>query len=223
MQTMLRFSIAAAGGIFSGPRCDAHVDHTTDQTGKAMDSTTAWVSPTNNSINECLLCYDETSLSRQTYEIETDDPSALHNEKLMNQHSIEKKSSLNEMCMANEVVDDRFKPDNQPEDNEVERANDIHLIFSLNKPRMVFDSDVSGTLHVYFLVIEGLSSTVSACPKNYQPQTLEMLFEMMRLASRTLGKRNTADFTDMLKVYIREQLVNFCYFIVTEASLDVLL
>jgi len=57
-----------------------------------------------------------------------------------------------------------------------------------NKSQSLFHYDKSGTLRVYFLVIEGLSSTVSACPKNYQPQTLEMLFELMRLASISLGK-----------------------------------
>jgi len=38
----------------------------------------------------------------------------------------------------------------------------------------------TGVLHVYFLVIEGLASTVASCPKYYQPQTLEVLFELMR-------------------------------------------
>lgn len=93
---------------------------------------------------------------------------------------------------ADRVIDDPSQLRNQPEDNEVERDN--KLIFTLNKPRMVFDSDAFGTLRVYFLVIEGLSSTVSACPKYYQPQTLEMLFELMRLASHSLGKLIAADF-----------------------------
>lgn len=61
----------------------------------------------------------------------------------------------------------------------------------LSNSRQVFNNDKSGALHVYFLIVEGLSSTVSAGPKNYQPQTLEMLFELMRLASRVLGKFST--------------------------------
>ena len=45
----------------------------------------------------------------------------------------------------------------------------------------------TGALRVYFLLIEGLASAVSSCPKNYQPQTLEMLFELMRLAAQVPG------------------------------------
>ena len=46
----------------------------------------------------------------------------------------------------------------------------------------------TGVLHVWLLVLEGMASTVSTCPKNYQPQTLEMLFELLRSAAQTPGK-----------------------------------
>ena len=45
----------------------------------------------------------------------------------------------------------------------------------------------TGILHVWLLVLEGLASTVSTCPKNYQPQTLEVLFELLRSAAQTPG------------------------------------
>ena len=50
----------------------------------------------------------------------------------------------------------------------------------------------TGVLHVWLLVLEGMASTVSTCPKNYQPQTLEMLFELLRSAAQTPGKRQSA-------------------------------
>ena len=46
----------------------------------------------------------------------------------------------------------------------------------------------TGVLHVWLLVLEGLASTVSTCPKNYQPQTLEVLFELLRSAAQTPGE-----------------------------------
>ena len=51
----------------------------------------------------------------------------------------------------------------------------------------MFESDHSGCLRVYFLVIEGLTETVSSCPRHYQPQTLDVLFALMRSASLVPG------------------------------------
>ncbi len=48
----------------------------------------------------------------------------------------------------------------------------------------------TGVLHVWLLVLEGMASTVSTCPKNYQPQTLEMLFDLLRSAAQTPGELN---------------------------------
>ena len=48
----------------------------------------------------------------------------------------------------------------------------------------------TGILHVWFLVLEGLANTVSTCPRTYQPQTLEVLFEMLRAAATTPGENN---------------------------------
>ncbi|XP_074653085.1 brefeldin A-inhibited guanine nucleotide-exchange protein 3-like [Tubulanus polymorphus] len=45
----------------------------------------------------------------------------------------------------------------------------------------------TGVLHVWFLLFEGLASSVSQCPKSYQPQSLEMLFELLRSAATTPG------------------------------------
>ena len=46
----------------------------------------------------------------------------------------------------------------------------------------------TGVLHVWFLVLEGLATTASTAPKNYQPQTLEMLFNLLRSAAQVPGK-----------------------------------
>jgi len=53
--------------------------------------------------------------------------------------------------------------------------------------RRLFESDHSGCLRVYFLVIEGLTEMVSSCPKNYQPQSLDVLFALLRSASKIPG------------------------------------
>ena len=45
----------------------------------------------------------------------------------------------------------------------------------------------TGVLHVWTLILEGLSSTVAACPRSYQPQTLEMLFELLRATGNVPG------------------------------------
>jgi len=50
----------------------------------------------------------------------------------------------------------------------------------------------SGVLHVFFLIFEGLASAVSSCPKNYQPQTLEALFQLMRSAANVPGEEKSS-------------------------------
>lgn len=46
----------------------------------------------------------------------------------------------------------------------------------------------TGVLHVWFLVFEGLATTASAAPKNFQPQTLETLFNLLRSAAQVPGE-----------------------------------
>ena len=48
--------------------------------------------------------------------------------------------------------------------------------------------NTTGVLHVWFLVLEGLATTVATAPKHYQPQTLEMLFTLLRSASQVPGE-----------------------------------
>ena len=38
----------------------------------------------------------------------------------------------------------------------------------------------SGILHVWFLMIDGLAFSVACCPKTYQPETLDMLFDLLK-------------------------------------------
>lgn len=40
--------------------------------------------------------------------------------------------------------------------------------------------DDTGVLRVWYLLLEGLTSAVACCPRRYQPQTLEVLFEILR-------------------------------------------
>jgi hypothetical protein len=149
---------------------------------------------------------EKTSIFRTTDEkIDRDEVTASRSNASANQQLNENEDTNVDSCKTNVICDDDFKLDRQPEDGKVNLTSDDKLSTSLNKPRAIFDSDRSGTLRVYFLVIEGLSSTVSACPKNYQPQTLEMLFELMRLAARALGKMNAYDLiSKFLKLCFRE-------------------
>lgn len=62
----------------------------------------------------------------------------------------------------------------------------VELLKSVTKSIDDLDNS-SGVLHVFFLIFEGLASAVSSCPKNYQPQTLEMLFQLMRSAANIPG------------------------------------
>ncbi|XP_077977427.1 brefeldin A-inhibited guanine nucleotide-exchange protein 3-like [Glandiceps talaboti] len=47
--------------------------------------------------------------------------------------------------------------------------------------------DESGIIRVWFLLLEGLTGAVSTCPRNYQPQTLELLFELLRAIAAIPG------------------------------------
>lgn len=46
----------------------------------------------------------------------------------------------------------------------------------------------TGILHVWFLLLEGISGAISQCPKSFQPNTMEMLFELLRGASHVPGR-----------------------------------
>lgn len=47
--------------------------------------------------------------------------------------------------------------------------------------------DVTGILRVWFLLLEGLTNAVVQCPKRYQPQTLEVLFDILRSVTTVPG------------------------------------
>ncbi|XP_071113726.1 brefeldin A-inhibited guanine nucleotide-exchange protein 3-like [Haliotis cracherodii] len=47
----------------------------------------------------------------------------------------------------------------------------------------------SRILHVWFLLLDGLATSISSCPKTFQPQTMEMLFELLRSAADVPGPR----------------------------------
>ena len=46
-----------------------------------------------------------------------------------------------------------------------------------------------GLLHVWFLILDGLASATSVCPRNYQPQTMDMLFELLKDTADIPGKK----------------------------------
>ncbi|KAL3881297.1 hypothetical protein ACJMK2_027752 [Sinanodonta woodiana] len=45
----------------------------------------------------------------------------------------------------------------------------------------------TGILNVWYLLLEGLAGALSACPKSYQPQTMETLFELLKSVSKVPG------------------------------------
>ncbi|XP_041353818.1 brefeldin A-inhibited guanine nucleotide-exchange protein 3-like isoform X2 [Gigantopelta aegis] len=47
----------------------------------------------------------------------------------------------------------------------------------------------SGILHVWFLLLDGLATSISSCPKSFQPKTIEMLYELLRSAADVPGPR----------------------------------
>ena len=46
----------------------------------------------------------------------------------------------------------------------------------------------TGVLRVWYLVLDGLAMTANSCPKTFQPQTLEVLFDLLRSAAKLPGK-----------------------------------
>ncbi|XP_052810306.1 brefeldin A-inhibited guanine nucleotide-exchange protein 3-like isoform X2 [Mya arenaria] len=45
----------------------------------------------------------------------------------------------------------------------------------------------TGILHVWFLLLEGVSGAMSSCPRSFQPHTMETLFELLRTACLVPG------------------------------------
>lgn len=47
----------------------------------------------------------------------------------------------------------------------------------------------SGLIQVWILLLEQLTAAVSNCPRQHQPPTLELLFELLREVTKTPGKQ----------------------------------
>ena len=45
----------------------------------------------------------------------------------------------------------------------------------------------SGILHVWFLLLDGLATSICSCPKSFQPKTIEMMYELLRSAAEVPG------------------------------------
>lgn len=59
----------------------------------------------------------------------------------------------------------------------------------------------SGILHVWFLMIDGLAGSVACCPKTYQPETLDMLFDLLRSLHDIPGIISAMVYVQILLLY----------------------
>ena len=46
----------------------------------------------------------------------------------------------------------------------------------------------SGVLHVWYLLLDGLATAISSCPRSFQPQTLTTLFQLLRDTANAPGE-----------------------------------
>ena len=46
----------------------------------------------------------------------------------------------------------------------------------------------SGVLHVWYLLLDGLATAISSCPRSFQPQTLTTLFQLLRDTANVPGE-----------------------------------
>ncbi|CAH1227063.1 ARFGEF3 [Branchiostoma lanceolatum] len=67
----------------------------------------------------------------------------------------------------------------EDEDDGRERKMSNYPVFSMD--------DNTGVIRVWFLLLEGLTGSVTTCPKTYQPQTLELLFKLLRSVAEVPG------------------------------------
>ena len=64
-----------------------------------------------------------------------------------------------------------------------------HKDTKTSEPTSLTDLDrPTGILHVWFLLLEGVCGATAACPRNFQPATMETLFELLRAASHIPGR-----------------------------------
>ena len=68
----------------------------------------------------------------------------------------------------------------------------------------------TGVLRVWFLVLEGLTNTVSACTRNYQPQILQTLFDLLRSAAEVPGQCQLFEYFK-IDVYVMYFYYCICY------------
>lgn len=118
--------------------------------------------------------------------------------------------SLKDGEMQDKSLRDRDSVEESP--GHCERCDALHLLHkqpggategSLDLVSSLDAIDNStGILHVLFLLLEGLSGAVSSCPRSYQPQTLEMLFDILR---------STADIPGQFTFFI----VDFCFIFIS--------
>lgn len=105
--------------------------------------------------------------------------------------------SLKDGEMQDKSLRDRDSVEESP--GRCERCDALHLLHkqpggategSLDLVSSLDAIDNStGILHVLFLLLEGLSGAVSSCPRSYQPQTLEMLFDILRSTADIPGAK----------------------------------
>lgn len=63
-----------------------------------------------------------------------------------------------------------------------------------------FDDD-TGLIQVWILLLEQLTGVVSNCPREHQPPTLELLFELLRELTNLPGEKRYLDATGQVRFY----------------------
>lgn len=63
---------------------------------------------------------------------------------------------------------------------------DLQIAFK-NSAQSIIKIDDTGILRVWFLLLEGLTNAVAQCPRRFQPQTLEILFDILHSITTVPG------------------------------------
>ncbi len=69
----------------------------------------------------------------------------------------------------------------------------VHIGLQINKTFLLVHSDdgfcmCAGLIQVWILLLEQLTAAVSNCPRQHQPPTLELLFELLREVTKIPGQ-----------------------------------
>ena len=77
-------------------------------------------------------------------------------------------------------------PEASPGSGTAKRSSELQEIYH-ESAQSIIAIDDTGVLRVWFLLLEGLTGAVAQCPRRFQPQTLEVLFEILRSITTVPG------------------------------------